>query len=131
MQQDQKRSNQYIKRREEAENAETIRRKIKTGILISRLTKASKGKVELSRSQLDATKILLDKALPSLQAVETTHVEVTPTPEEATAALTHMLLANPVLLRPALTDPGFRAALQSMLDGAPIPVAQQQAHKAA
>jgi hypothetical protein len=119
---EQKHSNQHIKRREQAESAETIRRKIQTGILISRLKKASSGKKQMSKSQLDATKILLDKALPSLQAIEHTETEVMPSPTEAVGKLASLLAANPALLKPLLADPGFRASLQAMLDGSPAVV---------
>lgn len=107
----QKRSNQHIKRRERAEAAEFARRKIRAGILISRLNRAAKGKLELSKGQLEATKILLDKALPSLQAVEYRQEEQPQTPEEIEAQL-----------RSLLADPGLRAQLKSMLQGSPEPV---------
>lgn len=128
---DQKHSNQHIKRRERAQSAETIRNKIQTGILISRLKRASSGKKEMSKSQLEATKMLLDKALPSLQAVEQTVVEDMPAPDELMARLTHLFSQNPALLKPLLADPGFRAAVQSMLDGGPSVVEQPHTHSQA
>lgn len=127
----QKHSNQHIKRKERAESAETIRRKIQTGILISRLKRASSGKKDMSKAQLEATKILLDKALPSLQAVEQTNIQETPPAEEMMAQLTHLFSQNPALLKPLLADPGFRAAIQSMLDGSPSLVQPQQTEQAA
>lgn len=69
---EQKRSNQHIKRRERAQDIEFARRKIRAGILISRLNRAAAGKIDLTKSQLEATKMLLDKAVPSLQAIEQT-----------------------------------------------------------
>jgi hypothetical protein len=65
-----KHSNASIFRREEKDR-EAIRERIQVGMLVAQLEKASKGELELSATQVAAAKILLDKALPSLQAIET------------------------------------------------------------
>lgn len=69
-----KRSNKWIARREEKDR-EAIRERIQVGMLVTQLEKASKGEVDLSPTQVSAAKILLDKALPSLQAIETSAKE--------------------------------------------------------
>ena len=46
-----------------------VRSKIKTSQLVNRLTDHALGKVEMSRSQVQAISILLKKVLPDLQAV--------------------------------------------------------------
>jgi hypothetical protein len=116
----QKHSNQHIKRKEVAESAEFIRKRIQAGILIKRLKRASSGKLEMSKSQLEATKMLLDKAMPSLQAVEHSQTEVPKTEDEILASLAHLIASNPAVLKPLVdADPGVRAALQSILTGAP------------
>lgn len=110
----QKRSNQHIKRRERAHDIEFARRKIKAGILIARLNRAAAGKTELSKSQLEATKMLLDKAVPSLQAVETSQanpwdsVSDEDMREQVKALITSQV---PLLLAVLDADPGLRAAV--------------------
>lgn len=69
-----RRSNQHRARADGAKDAEYIRRKIRAGALIGRLNRAARGEIELSKIQVEATKILLDKAMPSLQAIEQTQV---------------------------------------------------------
>lgn len=49
---------------------EDVRAKIQASQLINRLGKQALGEIELSRSQLEAIKILLGKVLPDLKAVE-------------------------------------------------------------
>lgn len=97
---EQKHSNQHIKRRERAHDIEFARRKIKAGILISRLNKAAAGTIELSKSQLEATKMLLDKAVPSLQAIEQTNINpMDDMPEEQLLGMAKALItAHPELI---------------------------------
>ena len=61
--------------RRQAENA---RAAIKVGLLLDRLDKASRGEVDMSPTQIKASQILLDKSLPTLQAIESTQVEDKP-----------------------------------------------------
>ena len=97
---EQKHSNQYIKRKERAQDIEFARRKIKAGILIGRLNRAAAGKVDLTKSQLEATKMLLDKAVPSLQAVEQTTVNQyeDSTPESRLALAQALISTFPELI---------------------------------
>lgn len=69
------RSNGWIARRENALGIEDMRRRIKVGMLLSRLEDAAEGRVELTPVQAQAAKILLDKAMPTLQSVETTQID--------------------------------------------------------
>lgn len=66
--------NGWMKRRD-ALDVESIRKRIKVGMLVSRLEDASEGRVEMSPTQVAAAKILLDKAIPSLSAVEQTTID--------------------------------------------------------
>jgi hypothetical protein len=61
--------------RRQAENA---RAAIKVGMLLERLQRAAGGEIELSPTQIKSAQILLDKSLPTLQAIESTQVEDKP-----------------------------------------------------
>lgn len=62
--------------RRQAENA---RAAIKVGVIIQRLAAAADGQIEMSPAQIKAAQILLDKSLPTLQAIESTQIEDKPT----------------------------------------------------
>ena len=47
-----------------------VRQKIQTSYFITRLTEHVKGNVDLSKTQITAIKILLDKSLPNLSDVK-------------------------------------------------------------
>lgn len=49
---------------------EEVRTKIQASQLINRLTNHALGKVDMSATQVQAVRILLDKSLPNLAAVE-------------------------------------------------------------
>lgn len=49
-----------------------VRKKIQASAIIHRLHKAFEGEVELSATQVNIAKTLLDKSLPNLQATEIT-----------------------------------------------------------
>jgi hypothetical protein len=120
------RSNRWLKRRDEKDR-EAIRERIKTDMLCSQLERAAAGEIELSPTQVQAAKVLLDKTLPSLQAVEQTQIEAPKDEGEILGALTHLLSQNPSLLRQlADADPGLRAALKSAIEGVPSVVDVQQ-----
>lgn len=59
----------------EAHDVEGIRRRVKVGMLVSRLEAASEGRVDMTPTQVAAAKILIDKCLPSLSAVEQTTID--------------------------------------------------------
>lgn len=105
-----KRSNRWLHRREEKDR-EAIRQRIQVDMICAKLERAAKGEIDLSPTQVQAAKVLLDKTLPSLQAVEQTQMDAPATEEEIMAQL-HSLLANP----------GTRAQIQAMLAGVPMAV---------
>ena len=51
-------------------NPEMLRKRIQTGKILDRVQKAAKGEIEMSNIELQAAKLLLDKAMPSMQAVQ-------------------------------------------------------------
>ena len=51
-------------------NPEQLRARIKTGNILDRVQKHSLGQIQMSNSELQAAKLLLDKAMPSMQAVQ-------------------------------------------------------------
>ena len=61
-------------RRLNTRHSELCRQKIQVTQLINRLMGHIEGKTDLSNSQVNAIKILLDKSLPSLSDVKTEHV---------------------------------------------------------
>jgi hypothetical protein len=112
----QRRANQWTKAKAvQGQVNERDRDRIRAEVLASRLEEHVEGKRELSATQVQAAKILIDKGKPSLQAVEQTFHEEPKTEEEIKAQL-HALL--PALLK----DPGTRAQIQAMLNGAPSAV---------
>ena len=56
---------------------EKWRERIKTGVLIDRLVKHTAGELELSTTQIQAARILLNKTLPDLRATEHSMDEAT------------------------------------------------------
>ena len=66
------RSNQYKTGRV---NVEDMRARIKVGILLAKLDKDATGEEKLTEGQRASIKLLLDKAMPTLQAVEQTQME--------------------------------------------------------
>lgn len=126
---EQKHSNGHIKRAERARDAEFARRKIKAGILIARLNKAAAGKVDLTKSQLEATKMLLDKAVPSLQAVEQTVINPIDemSEEQVSSQALALITSRQHLVIAAIdADPGLRAAVTAHITGKPSVVEAQQ-----
>ncbi|MDH3713751.1 MAG: hypothetical protein OET44_07895 [Gammaproteobacteria bacterium] len=80
--------------------AENVRAAIKVGMIVDRLQKAAMGEIEMKNSELNAAKLLLDKTLPSLQAVEQTVKDDGPKSlEEINERIRSILQANPRLAR--------------------------------
>lgn len=130
----QKRSNQYIKRAERYRDIEFARRKIKAGILISRLNKAAAGKTELTKSQLEATKMLLDKAVPSLQAIEQTNIDPMDemSEDQHLSQAMALITSNPALVIEAMqSDAGLDAAVRAHISSKPTLVVHKQDTQAA
>jgi hypothetical protein len=105
----QKRANQWTKARDQARlaiDAEEHRRRIKVGMLQARLHSAAMGKADMSATQVAAAKVLLDKAMPTLQAVEQSYTEPAATRSEAEllAELKAVLASNPDLAQKALAE---------------------------
>lgn len=61
--------------RRQAENA---RAAIRVGVVLRRLHDHMEGNAEMSPTQVKAAQILLDKSLPTLQAIENTQIEDKP-----------------------------------------------------
>ena len=89
--------------------------KIRAAYAADKLEDYLRGECELDSSKVAAAKALMDKGMPSLQAVEQTTYEEPKSEAEIKAQL-HALL--PVLLK----DPGTRAQIQAMLTGTPTSV---------
>lgn len=106
-----KRSNQWIKRREELD-LELLRAQIPADELLDMLYKDASGKRRIEAGQRASAEILLNKALPNLQAVEQTQAQAPQSEQELLAAFAEHLRS----------DPGLRAQLQALLSGAPTPV---------
>ena len=51
-------------------NPEQLRKRIQTGRVLDRVQKCAKGEIEMSNIEMQAAKLLLDKAMPSMQAVQ-------------------------------------------------------------
>lgn len=75
-------------------------------MLQARLHSAAMGKADMSATQVAAAKVLLDKAMPTLQAVEQTNTEpaVTRSEAELLAELKQYLSAHPDLTQQALAE---------------------------
>jgi len=50
---------------------ERLRQKIRTGMIVTRLGKHVKGEIEMSSTQIQAARILLDRTLPPLKPFDT------------------------------------------------------------
>jgi hypothetical protein len=79
---------------------EEHRRAIQVGVLIKRLSDCANGKIEMNSNQIAAAKALIDKAVPTLSAVETTQLEAAAVSTEAEILeqLTALIRANPSLM---------------------------------
>lgn len=78
-----------------------------------------------------AAKALLPYGKSTYASIMETHREEVPEAAQLMAQIAHLLSANPAILKPLMSDPGFRASLQSMLQGSPSSVALPQEHKVA
>jgi hypothetical protein len=108
----QRRANQWTKAKEvQGKVNERDRDRLRAEVLASRLEEHVEGKRELSATQVQAAKILIDKGKPSLQAVEQTVHEEPKSETEIMAQLSTLL-----------ADPGTRAQIQAMLNGSPAVV---------
>lgn len=87
-------------------NVEDMRARIKTGILLAKLEKDAIGKGNLTDGQRASIKLLIDKALPTLQAVESTQLDSAATRSEAElyADLKALIAAHPDLIQAALAE---------------------------
>lgn len=100
--------------------SEEHRQRIKVGMLITKLEKVASGQMKLSQSQVTAAKALLDKALPTLQAVEAhviTEPAATRSEADLLADLRALVRAYPDVVRSMLAEidaiPGECAVVQS------------------
>jgi len=115
---------------------ESTKDKIRAELLSQRLFKFAKAKGKsaqkqaMSQAQVAAAKVVIERGKPALQSVEATVNEVQRTEEEIQASLAHLVSSNPSVLKQLVdADPGLRAAIQSMLTGAPSVVEPQQTQR--
>ena len=78
--------------------AENVRAAIKVGNIVNRLQKAAMGEIDVTPTQLNAAKVLLDKCLPNLTATEITEQVPEQSLEELEERLRQMIAQNPKLL---------------------------------
>lgn len=115
--------NGWMKRRD-ALDVEQIRKRIKVGMLVSRLEAASEGRVDMSATQVAAAKILLDKAVPSLSAVEQTTIDPSASLGESDIRdqLRTLLASHPDVVAELLGEQARQAREAS--DPAPEPISR-------
>ena len=112
----QQRANQWTKRREQLD-VEGHRKRIKVGALLGLATRIALGQSEATAAQVAALKVVLDKALPTLQAVEQIHSEPAATASESDllSGLRAIFQAHPGLVQQILGEQARNAApLQSI-----------------
>lgn len=51
-------------------HTDKVRAKIQTGVLMDRLHQMAEGKLEMTRDQIKAAEILLDRSIPKLQQIQ-------------------------------------------------------------
>lgn len=119
-----KHSNGVLSRKERGFDAEDIRKKIKVGMLTKKLEDAAEGKVELTPTQVQAAKILLDRCVPILSSVENTTHEQMPEEGEIIGRIGEMLSNSPDLIRNL--PESVKASLLAALTGKPQTVASEQ-----
>lgn len=87
-------------------SSEEHRMRINSGRIIAQLQKAADGKIDLTPTQITAGKILLDKSLATLTAVESTTIDPAATRSEAElyADLKALIAAHPDLIQSALAE---------------------------
>lgn len=85
-------------RRFKPHHQEDVRNKIQTSQIINRLQDHMHGRCELAPTQVAAAKILLDRVVPVLSAVEQTRVDVLPPETELIATIQRLIAANPALI---------------------------------
>ena len=112
-------SNGAIKRRAE-KDVELIRERIQVGMIVSKLEQAVAGELELSSAQVQAAKVLLDKRLPTLQAVEQSQANPWDkiTPEQLLEQVRALIAAHPEVMQ--AIQPGPRP-LEAALQGHEVP----------
>ena len=123
-------ANQFTKGTRTAQD-EATKDKIRAELLSKRLEKYAKArgkqiaKHHMEPAQVAAAKVLIERGKPALQSIEQKIVDEPKSEQEIVAAITHIISSNPALLKPLVdSSPGVRAALRSMLDGAPSVVEQ-------
>lgn len=108
------RGNQYTTGKPERVHVEDMRARIKVGILLSKLERDVEGKIELTDGQRASIKLLIDKALPTLQAVEQSMTEpaVTRSESELLEAMRQLMLSHPDLVQQILGEQAKAVAAQ-------------------
>lgn len=107
-------------------NVEDMRARIKVGILLAKLDKDASGEEKLTEGQRASIKLLIDKAMPTLQAVETTQIEPAAalTKDGEKELLRALILQHPDLVQEVLGEMAKgagpdqdRAAMRLVQDG--------------
>ena len=111
-------ANQYTpsaQRKKPRLDPEEQRQAIKIGAIRKRLQDAALGKCRMTTDQVAAARCLMDKAIPTLSAVESTVIEQSARQSEADilAQLGNLIRSHPDLLQLALAEQARQAPLGS------------------
>jgi hypothetical protein len=114
------------------EHDQATKDKIRAEVAAHFLEKALKNKKADLNTKVTAAKALLPYGKSTYASVQETISEAPVNEEETIAKLTHLLSANPALLRQLIdADPGLKASLKSVVSGSPAVVDAQQTPKLA
>lgn len=113
----QRRNNQFSTQR--ALDAEGHRRRIKVGMLLARAERIALGKEDATQSEVGGLKLLLDKALPTLQAVEVTNPEgaILRSESDLLADLKRLVEAHPEIIKLLLAQSETKSAEEQAIEG--------------
>ncbi len=92
-------------------HSDMVRTKIQTSQLLNRLTDHAFGKIELETNQIRSIEILLNKALPNLQAVAVANIDQ---PEDVTGFLIKMINGTDDRDTPSLPSPVSTESVQDI-----------------
>ena len=92
-------------------HGDMVRTKIQTSQLLNRLTDHAFGKIELETNQIRSIEILLNKALPNLQAVAVANIDQ---PEDVTGFLIKMINGTDDRDTPSLPSPVSTESVQDL-----------------
>lgn len=127
------RNNQYSAGSMTNARAEDMRARIQTGIMLTKLHKDATGQVPLTDGQRASIKLLIDKAMPTLQAVEATQLEpaMVLSEEDILTNITLLLKQRPDLINRAQAELAKEQANPVSDASQPTGVQPQQSDKSA